>query len=130
MRLCAIYDGFEASDVDMAVYGPLHSAFEHPKFMRTYSAKVTLVQSDDAQVDADLHQRAKACDIALMKKSLDLLLDGKRCGFVDANGKRRNFDTVYPVLGTRSQATLAIALGVNVDEDDAQVRRRWASICG
>lgn len=117
MRLCAICDGFEASDDDLAVYGPLRSAFEHAKFMRTYSATVTLVQSDDAEVDAELRQRAEDCGIALMKKPRDLVFDGTRCGFVDANGERRDFDTLYPVLGSRSQATLAIALGARVDKE-------------
>ncbi|HUG99219.1 MAG TPA: NAD(P)/FAD-dependent oxidoreductase [Gammaproteobacteria bacterium] len=121
MRLCAICDGFEASDDDLAVYGPLRSTFEHAKFMRTYSATVTLVQSDDAEMDAELRQRAEDCGIALMKKPRDLLFDGTRCGFVDANGERRDFDTIYPVLGSRSQATLAIALGARVDKDNELV---------
>jgi thioredoxin reductase (NADPH) len=121
MRLCAICDGFEASDDDLAVYGPLRSGFEHAKFMRTYSARVTLVQSDDAEVDAELRERAEDCGVALMGKPRDLLFDGARCGFLDANGKRRNFDTIYPVLGSRSQATLAIALGASVDEENELV---------
>jgi thioredoxin reductase (NADPH) len=118
MRLCAVCDGFEASDDDIAVYGPLRSAFEHAKFMRTYSATVTLVQSDDTQVDAELRQRAESCGIALMEKPSELLFDGSRCSFVGTDGERRDFDTVYPVLGSRSQATLAIALGARVDDED------------
>ncbi len=121
MRLCAICDGFEASDDDLAVYGPLQSGFEHARFMRTYSSTVTLVQSDDTQVDAELRQRAEACGIALLRKPVELLFDGKRCAFVDAAGGRREFDTVYPVLGSRSQATLAIALRATVDKDDELV---------
>lgn len=121
LRLCAICDGFEASDDDLAVYGPLHSAFEHAKFMRTYSARVTLVQSDQAQVDAELRQRAEDYGITLMTKPSDLWFDGKCCCFVNESGERRDFDTIYPVLGSRSQATLAIALGASVDEDDELV---------
>lgn len=117
LRLCAICDGFEASDDDLAVYGPLRSTLEHARFMRTYSATVTLVQSDDEEVDAQLRQCAEDSGIALMKKPLELLFDGKRCGVVEAGGARRDFDTIYPVLGTRSQAMLAIALGANVDEE-------------
>ena len=116
MRLCAICDGFEVSDDDLAVYGPVGSAFEHAKFMRTYSATVTLVQSDEEQVDAQLRQNAADWGIRLMDKPLDLLFDGMRCGLSEANGERRDFDTIYPVLGSRSQATLAIALGASVDK--------------
>ncbi|PKO31263.1 MAG: hypothetical protein CVU34_17535 [Betaproteobacteria bacterium HGW-Betaproteobacteria-7] len=121
LRLCAICDGFEASDDDLAVYGPLRSAFEHARFMRTYSATVTLVQSDDEPVDAQLRQSAEGWGIALMTKPLELLFDGRRCGFIDASGERRDFDTIYPVLGSRSQATLAIALGASVDKENQLV---------
>lgn len=121
MRLCAICDGFEVSDDDLAVYGPLRSAFEHARFMRTYSATVTLVQSDEEQVDAQLRQSAENWGIALMKKPLELLFDGMRCGFIEASGERRDFDTIYPVLGSRSQATLAIALGASVDKENKLV---------
>lgn len=121
MRLCAICDGFEASDSNLAVYGPLHSAFEHAKFMRTYSARVTLVQSDDEQADAQLRQSAEAWRITLMAKPLDLSFDGTRCGFVEAGGEHRHFDTVYPVLGSRSQATLAIGMGAAVDKENELV---------
>ncbi len=116
MRLCAVCDGFEASDGDLAVYGPLHSAFTHAQFMRTYSAAVTLVQSDDAQADDELRKRAQDCGIALMPQPRELIFEGERCGFIGADGQRRDFDTVYPVLGSRSQATLAIALGARVDD--------------
>ena len=121
MRLCLICDGFEVSDDDLAVYGPLRSTFEHAKFMRTYSATVTLVQSDDEEVDAQLRESAADWGIALMKKPSDLLFDGTRCGFVDVNGERRDFDTIYPVLGSRSQATLGIGLSASVDKEDELV---------
>lgn len=121
MRLCAICDGFEASDNDLAVYGPLRSALEHAKFMRTYSTTVTLVQSDDEQLDARRRQSAEDWGIALMRKPLEMLFDGTRCGFIEASGRRRNFDTIYPVLGSRSQATLASALGAIVDKENKLV---------
>ncbi|MDO8909634.1 MAG: NAD(P)/FAD-dependent oxidoreductase [Pseudohongiella sp.] len=115
IRLCAICDGYEASDNNLAVYGPLRSAFEHARFMRTYSATVTLVQSDDVAVDAQLRQSAEDLNITLMTRPRDLLFDGTRCVFAEENGKHHHFDTVYPVLGSRSQATLATALGASVD---------------
>ncbi|MDQ7735104.1 NAD(P)/FAD-dependent oxidoreductase [Halomonas sp. SpR1] len=132
MRLCVICDGYEVSDDDLAVFGSLRTAFEHAKFMRTYSATVTLVQSDNEQVDTQLQQSAKDLGIALMKKPHDLRFDGQRCGFIDTLGKRRDFDTIYPVLGSRSQATLAIALGASVDEENKLVvtEKQMTSIDG
>lgn len=121
VRLCAICDGFEANDDNLAVYGPLRSAFEHAKFMRTYSATVALVQSDDEQVNAQLRQSAEEWGITLMKKPVDLLFDGTRCSFVEENGEHYGFDTIYPVLGSRSQAKQAIELGANLDKDNKLV---------
>ncbi|QJR81480.1 NAD(P)/FAD-dependent oxidoreductase [Alteromonas pelagimontana] len=117
LRLCAICDGFEASDDNIAVYGPLRSVFDHARFMRTYSASVTLVQSDTEQVDAQLCQSAEKWGITLMKKPRNLLFDGSRCGFIDESGTRRDFDTIYVMLGSRSQAALAIELGAHVDKE-------------
>lgn len=48
-----------------------------------------------------------------MNKPRELVFDGTRSGFVEANGKRRDFDTIYPILGSRSQATLSIELGAS-----------------
>lgn len=121
MRFCAICDGFEVSDANLAVYGPLRSTIEHARFLRTYSARVTLVQSDDVQVDSQLRQDAEDWGIVLMKGPCDPLFDGTRCSFVDTSGERRDFDTVYPILGSCSQATLAIVLGANVDEKNELV---------
>lgn len=118
MRLCAICDGFEASDSNLAVYGPLRSAFEHARFMRSYSATVTLVQSDDEQVDAQLRESADEWGIVLMKKPVDSKFDGTRCGFIDSSGELCDFDTIYPVLGGQSQSMLAVGLGANVDKEN------------
>lgn len=121
MCLCAICDGFEVSDNDLAVYGPLQSTLEHAKFMRSYSATVTPVQSDDVKVDDALRQSAEDWGIVLMQKPRDMVFDGTRCGFIEANDQSRHFDTIYPVLGSRSQATLAIELGASVDEEEELV---------
>lgn len=132
MRLCAICDGFEASDDRLAIYGPLPSAFEHAQFMRTYSADVALVPSNDTAPDAKMRSDAQAAGIELMPRPRELVFDGTRCGFIDAEGKRRMFDTVYPVLGSRSQADLAMALGARVDEDQELIvsREQMTSVDG
>lgn len=132
MRLCAICDGFEASDGSVAIHGPLPSAFGHAQFMRTYSPTVTLVPSDDTMPDAQMRSAAQTDGIELMPRPRELLFDGTRCGFVDADGERRMFDTVYPVLGSRSQAHLAMGLGARVDDDNELIvsREQMTSVDG
>jgi len=116
MRLCAICDGFEASDEDLAVYGPLPSAFGHARFMRSYSARVTLVPSSEVEPDQAMRDAARQAGIEMLQRPRGLVFEDGRCGFVDASGHTRWFDTVYPVLGGRSQSALAIELGARVDE--------------
>jgi len=132
MRLCAICDGFEASDGSLAIHGPLPSAFGHAQFMRTYSADVTLVPSDDTAPDSRMRSEAQAAGIELLAAAQELVFDGTRCGFTDAKGERRMFDTVYPVLGSRSQADLAMGLGARVDDDKELIvsREQMTSVDG
>ena len=117
MRLCAVCDGYEASDMDLAVHGPLRSALKHALFMRTYSRNVTVVPSDDASLDDDEQRSAAAAGIGFMAQSRALAFDGTHCSFVDANGRERRFDTIYPVLGSQSQSVLATRLGARVDDN-------------
>lgn len=132
MRLCAICDGFEASDEDLAVHGPLPSAFGHARFMRSYSARVTLVPSNGVEPDQAMREAAREAGIVLMAQPRELVFEGGRCGFVDASGDTRWFDTVYPVLGSRSQSALAIEVGARVDEDAELIvdREQMTSVAG
>ncbi|KAF1007399.1 MAG: Thioredoxin reductase [Luteibacter sp.] len=43
LRLCAVCDGYEARDEAIAVHGPMEEALGHARFLRTFSARVTVV---------------------------------------------------------------------------------------
>jgi thioredoxin reductase (NADPH) len=132
MRLCAICDGYEASDTAVAVYGPLESALRHGIFMRSYSSSVTVVASDDAAPDEASRGQADEAGVRIMPRPQALEFDGTRCVFVAADGERVAFDTVYPVLGSRSQSQLAIDLGADVDEEGDLVvtKKQQTSVAG
>ena len=52
VRLCAVCDGYEASDERIAVYGPVDQAISHAVFLRTFSRNVTAIASDASVADA------------------------------------------------------------------------------
>ncbi|MEO7062496.1 MAG: NAD(P)/FAD-dependent oxidoreductase [Dokdonella sp.] len=117
LRLCAICDGYEASDRMLAAYGPLASALSHALFLRTFSPSVAVVPCDDAQPDQAQVKTAQAAGIELMRRPRALEFDGSHCLFIDHDGAPRVFDVVYPVLGSQTQSGLATRLGARVDEN-------------
>ena len=117
LRLCAICDGYEASDKTLAAYAPLASALTHALFLRTFSPFVAVVPSDDAQPNPAQVRAAREAGIELVRRQHALEFDGSHCLFIANDGMRRGFDVVYPVLGSQSQSGLATSLGATIDEN-------------
>lgn len=117
LRVCAVCDGYEASDEDIAVYGPADAAIGHALFLRTFSSLVSVVCSSDEAPSADLHARARAAGIAVLPAATALRHEAQSCVFELADGEQRRFDTVYPALGATAQSELARKLGADVDDN-------------
>ncbi|HST43900.1 MAG TPA: NAD(P)/FAD-dependent oxidoreductase [Luteimonas sp.] len=115
LRLCAICDGYEASDGRLAVYGPFSESLSHARFLRTFSDSITLVGSDGSVPDDAVRREAAAAGIALLSGHVTLQFDGERCSAC-VDGERHDFDAVYPALGSEAQSGLAATLGARVDE--------------
>ncbi|MEO5565951.1 MAG: NAD(P)/FAD-dependent oxidoreductase [Luteimonas sp.] len=98
LRLCAVCDGYEASDERIGVLGPASDARRHADFLGTFSRKVEAIATESALA---VHCSDTGCAVS----------------FVD--GSRREYDTLYPVLGSDVQSQLARALGADVDEEGA-----------
>jgi len=118
VRLCAVCDGYEASDERIAVYGPADEAIRHALFLRTFSRQVTAVRLDDDEPSADCAAAARDAGIAVLPRAASLRHDGQCCVFALADGSEHRYDTVYPVLGSEAQSRLAAALGAAVDDND------------
>lgn len=131
IRLCAICDGYEARDTNIAVYGPARSALQHALFLRTYSGRVTIVPADDETLDENDLRQADQAGIGLQRRAHALRFDGRCCSFVDIDGAVHAFDNVYPVLGCRPQSRLAAELGAAVDDNgDLRVSSEQMSTVG
>ena len=109
VRLCAVCDGYEASDESIAVYGPVNDAIRHAVFLRTFSRRVSAVRPDDEPPSERMRGLARdaagrgAAGRARTSPRRGRRLHRRRSRTV---GSRR-YDTVYPVLGGDAQSQLA-----------------------
>ena len=117
VRLCAVCDGFEASDERIAVYAPVEVAIRHALFLRTFSRRVAAVRSEPGEADARSAAQARAAGVAVLPPSTELHHDGSCCVFTLEDGSVHRFDTVYPVLGSQAQSQLAATLGARLDDN-------------
>ena len=115
VRLCAVCDGYEASDERIAVYAPADVAIRHALFLRTFSRSVAAVRSDDGEPSQECTEAARAAKVSVLARATRLEHDGRCCVFQLDDGSVHRFDTVYPVLGGKAQSQLATTLGAAVD---------------
>ena len=118
LRLCAVCDGYEASDERIAVYGPADEAIRHAVFLRTFSQRVAVVRSEPGEPSQECTALAHAAGVEVLPVARALeFREGRACAVeLDGAEASRCFDTVYPVLGGAAQSQLATALGARVDE--------------
>jgi len=119
IRLCPICDGHEVIDKAVAMYGSAENAIGHARFMRTFTDRLTLLVPrgdpplDHAQREALAAEGIdyEACAVARISMSAD-----RKATALLADGRERHFDTIYPVLGCRHRAELALSLGARTNE--------------
>ena len=116
VRMCAVCDGYEASDDHIAVYAPVDDAIRHALFLRTFSRRVAAVRSEPGEPSEENARRAREANIAVLPVATRLEHDGTCCVFHLEDDSTHRFDTVYPVLGCETQSALATMLGAAVDD--------------
>lgn len=117
VRLCAVCDGYEASDDRLAVYGPIDEAIGHAAFLRTFSRSVAVLPSAPGEPSPQCAEAAHAAGLVLLPPARELRYADGCCRVTFDDGEAREFDTVYPVLGGDAQSQLARALGAEVDDN-------------
>ena len=116
VRLCAVCDGYEASDADIAVLAPVDDAIHHAAFLRSFSRRVAAIPTEAGAPSPECAELAEQAGIELLPPALALRCDDNGCVVATDAGERR-FDTLYPVLGCDAQSRLATALGAAVDDN-------------
>jgi thioredoxin reductase (NADPH) len=113
IRLCAVCDAYEARDSCIGVYGPAQEIGAHGLFLRAYSDRVYLLPCDDADGGEDM-RRAVETGAHLLAPGVALEFDGTHCNSTSADGTRVVFDSLYPFLGGRTDARLAVGAGATL----------------
>lgn len=117
LRLCAVCDGYEASDERIAVYGRADEAIRHGLFLRTFSRRVTAIRSEPGDPHAENVELAAAAGIRLLPVPARMHHVGEECEVTfDDGSSNEHFDTLYPVLGGDAQVQLATPLGARLDD--------------
>jgi len=116
VRLCAVCDGYEASDADIAVLAPVDDAIRHAAFLRSFSRRVAAIPTEAGAPSPECAALAEQAGIELLPPALAMRCDDNGC-VVDTEAGERRFDTLYPVLGCDAQSRLATALGAAVDDN-------------
>lgn len=116
LRLCAVCDGYEASDDEIAVLAPADDAIRHALFLRTFSRRVTAVCSDASEPSPECVAQAALAGVEILPAATAMRCDADGCVVTTETGEHR-FETLYPVLGSEAQSVLAIRFDADVDEN-------------
>lgn len=116
VRLCAICDGYEASDADIAVLAPVDVGIHHAAFLRSFSRTVAVVPSEAGEPSPECAGVALEAGIEVLPSALSMRCEPDGC-VVETEAGTRRFDTLYPVLGSDAQSRLASELGADVDDN-------------
>ncbi|MGN6482361.1 NAD(P)/FAD-dependent oxidoreductase [Luteibacter sp.] len=116
MRLCAVCDGYEARDEAIAVHGPIDQALGHARFLRTFSARVTVVGPHGEHAsDAQVAEGARS-GVAILPPLERLVFAERGCTVHTRDGGSHAFDTLYPVLGCTPSTGFLTTLQPRRDE--------------
>ena len=118
IRYCPICDGYEVTDKRVAVVGTGERGVGEARFLRSYTADVTLIAPDGP------HELNEA-DSAALKELGVIAIDGPisgiepdaQCITIRVGGEGHIFDTLYPALGSDVHVQLAEMLGARLGDD-------------
>lgn len=111
IRYCPICDGYEAMDKRVVVVGSIENAAGKAKFLRTYSKHVILVSLSDDDSQDETIKDVEASGVIVLRSPLIGIDGGSEPSLVLADGSRKAFDVVYPILGCEVQSRLLAHYG-------------------
>ena len=119
VRLCPICDGYDVTDRRIAVVCGQENRVQHARFMRTFSADITLLLPADAPLlDQDEREALDKAGVNWLESpALDVSTIDMRTPLVHtADGSQHAFDVLYPMMGENARSSLAQSLGARVGD--------------
>jgi thioredoxin reductase (NADPH) len=119
IRFCPICDGFEAMNKKIGVLGFVQEAFKKSLFLRTYSREVNLLLlDDDIYFSSEQVRELAEAGIEIPRTAIvDLMEEGDKITAIDREGRRTSYDIIYPAMGAKVRADLALKLGAECNEN-------------
>ena len=122
LRYCPVCDGYEVTDKDVAVLGTGARGCREAIFLRGYTRSITLLAPEGPH-ELDDDQRADLDDAGIVVvdgPTGDYRIEGERLA-LETGGTTRDFDSLYPALGSKIRSDLMIELGTDLGEDGCVV---------
>ena len=119
IRLCPICDGYDVTDRRIAIVCGQDNRVAHARFMRTFSADITLMLPQDATpLSEDEKAELRDAGVAWLEApALDVSTQDSRTPLVHtADGQQHAFDVLYPMLGENARSRLAAELGAQLGD--------------
>ena len=118
IRYCPICDGYEVTDKKVAVIGTGERGTAEARFLRSYTADLTLVSPDlPHELDDDARAELKDMGVTLIDGPVTAIEPGEETiALVTENG-RHDFASVYPALGADTHILLAEMVGASLAGD-------------
>jgi thioredoxin reductase (NADPH) len=123
VRLCPICDGYDVTDRNIGLVCGQENRVQHARFMRTFSADITLMLPADAP-PLEPAERAALDEAgvrwlespALDVTTVNTTVNGSTPLVHTADGRQHAFDVLYPMMGETARSTLAVGLGARVGD--------------
>ena len=118
IRYCPICDGYEVTDKKVAVIGSSGGGAAEAIFLRSYTADLTLVAPDGPH-DLSEEERAElgAGGVALVDGPIEAIEPETESISIVVDGRRHDFASIYPALGSDTHTQLAEMVGARLSED-------------
>ena len=119
VRLCPICDGYDVTDRNIAIVCGQENRVQHARFMRTFSASITLMLPPDAPpLDQDEREALDRAGVTWLESpALDVTaVDGRTPLVHTADGRQHAFDVLYPMMGESARSSLGTALGAQAGD--------------
>jgi thioredoxin reductase (NADPH) len=115
LRYCPICDGYEVTDRKVGVIGTGDHGVREAVFLRSFTADLTLIAPDGPHdLTDDDRREAKAAGIVLVDGPVTgLAIAGDMLRVITTCGGRQ-FDSVYPAMGSDIRSELARQVGASV----------------
>ncbi len=119
LRYCPVCDGYEHSDRKIGVIGCDADGAAEALFLRQYSADITLMPLSHPELSKNQAREMADAGIVVKTGALLALEPHEDTMGVRLEGQEAplSFDVVYPALGCRPRAELAVQLGVDLEDE-------------